>query len=204
MTIYSGDCKDRKEPPGILRTVGHRISFDIDPWRLKASSLPSKEPEPVPSTSGMNETSACLRLLLLMTLQLCHLIPTLPPPVSNSSCLFTRCQRLYVWPFPLHSGRNLSLDHLAPGIISSFCLFGPCTEFVYLPVLLTYFFIAVFCFISGLSFLISSLMVVIQSLTFSTYYFNSIFFLSDVSFISCSFLSQMFGDSWLSHVSLDT
>ena len=53
---------------------------------------PSKEPEPVPSTSGMNETSACLRLLLLMTLQLYHLRPTLPPPVSNSSCLFTQCQ----------------------------------------------------------------------------------------------------------------
>ena len=40
MTIYSGDCKDRKEPPGVLRTVGHRISVDIDTWRPKASSLP--------------------------------------------------------------------------------------------------------------------------------------------------------------------
>lgn len=48
--------------------------------------------------------------------------------------LLTICLILSVWPFPLHSGRNLSLDHLAPGIISSFCLFGPCTEFVYLPV----------------------------------------------------------------------
>ena len=30
-----------------------------------------------------------LRLLLLMILQLYHLLPPLPPPVSNSSCLFT-------------------------------------------------------------------------------------------------------------------
>ena len=36
-----------------------------------------------------------LCLLLLMTLQLYHLAPPLPPPVSNSSCLFTCCQPLY-------------------------------------------------------------------------------------------------------------
>ena len=36
-----------------------------------------------------------LRLLLLTILQLYHLPPPLPPPVSNSSCLFTRCQPLY-------------------------------------------------------------------------------------------------------------
>ena len=35
-----------------------------------------------------------LRLLLLTILQLYHLPPPLPPPVSNSSCLFTRCQPL--------------------------------------------------------------------------------------------------------------
>ena len=35
-----------------------------------------------------------LHLLLLMTLQLYHLPPLLPPPVSNS-CLFTLCQSLY-------------------------------------------------------------------------------------------------------------
>lgn len=120
--------------------------------------------------------------------------------VSLNHLSYTSCLA-----FSIAFWENLSLDHLAPGIISSFCLFGPCIEFVYLPVLLTYFFIAVFCFISAISFLISSLMAVIQSLTFFTYYFNSIFFLSDVSFISCSFVSHMFGDSWLSpHVSLDT
>ena len=36
-----------------------------------------------------------LPLLLLMILQLCHLPPPLPPPVSDSSCLFTPCQPLY-------------------------------------------------------------------------------------------------------------
>ena len=35
-----------------------------------------------------------LHLLLLTTLQLAHLPSFLPPPVSNSSCLFTRCQPL--------------------------------------------------------------------------------------------------------------
>ena len=35
-----------------------------------------------------------LRLLLLTILQLYHLPPPLPPPVSISSCLFTRCQPL--------------------------------------------------------------------------------------------------------------
>ena len=37
-----------------------------------------------------------LCFLLLMTLQLYHLPPPLPPPVSNSSCLSTRCQLLDV------------------------------------------------------------------------------------------------------------
>ena len=36
-----------------------------------------------------------LCLLLLTILQLCHLPPPVPPPVSNSSCLFTPCQPLY-------------------------------------------------------------------------------------------------------------
>ena len=35
-----------------------------------------------------------LPLLLLMILQLCHLPPPLPPPVSSSSCLSTQCQLL--------------------------------------------------------------------------------------------------------------
>ena len=34
-------------------------------------------------------------LLLLTILHFYHLSPPLPPPVSNSCCLFTRCQPLY-------------------------------------------------------------------------------------------------------------
>ena len=54
----------------------------------------SRESEPVPSTSGMSEIAVALHLLLLTILQPYH--PPLPPPpsVSNSSCLFTRCQLL--------------------------------------------------------------------------------------------------------------
>ena len=55
----------------------------------------SKEPEPVPSTLGLSGISAYLHLLLLMILQLYHLSPPFPPPVSNSSHLFTWCQPLY-------------------------------------------------------------------------------------------------------------
>ena len=47
------------------------------------------------STSGMSETAACPPLLLLTKLQLYHLPPPLPPPVSNSSCLFIQCQPLF-------------------------------------------------------------------------------------------------------------
>ena len=36
-----------------------------------------------------------LHLLSLTILQLYHFLPSLPPPVSSSSCLFTQCQPLY-------------------------------------------------------------------------------------------------------------
>ena len=36
-----------------------------------------------------------LHLLSLMILQLYHFLPSLPPPVSSPSCLFTQCQPLY-------------------------------------------------------------------------------------------------------------
>ena len=41
------------------------------------------------------ELQLALHLLLLMILQLYHLWPLPPPRVSNTSCLFTRCQPLY-------------------------------------------------------------------------------------------------------------
>ena len=56
----------------------------------------SKEPEYVPSSSGMQDIAAGFRLLLLMTLQL--YLPSAtssPPPVSSCSGLFTWCQPLY-------------------------------------------------------------------------------------------------------------
>ena len=55
----------------------------------------SKEQEHVPSMSGMSEIAACPQLLWLMIFQLYHFPPPLPPPISNSSCLFTRCPPLY-------------------------------------------------------------------------------------------------------------
>ena len=71
-------------------------------WGFLYSKSPTYEPSScelskmqtcVPSMSGMSEIALCL--LFLTTLQLYHLPPPLPPPVSNSSCLFTRCQPLY-------------------------------------------------------------------------------------------------------------
>ena len=59
--------------------------------RCECSSHPSKEPEP----QAWVTLQLALRLLLLTILQLSHLPPLLPPPISESSCLFTRCQPLY-------------------------------------------------------------------------------------------------------------
>ena len=63
--------------------------------RCKCASGSSKEPEPVPSMSGVSEIAACPLSPIVMILQLYHLPPPLPLPVSNSSCLFTRCQPPY-------------------------------------------------------------------------------------------------------------
>ena len=49
----------------------------------------------VPSMSSMSEIEVHPPPLLLWTLQLHRLPPLLPPPVRDSSCLFTRCQSLY-------------------------------------------------------------------------------------------------------------
>ena len=54
----------------------------------------SKEPDQCPQRQAWVRVQLALRLLLLMTLQCCHLTPPLPTPVS-SSCLFTRCQTPY-------------------------------------------------------------------------------------------------------------
>ena len=49
----------------------------------------------VPSISSMSEIEAHPPLLVVWTLHLHHLPPRLPPPVRDSSCLFTRCQSQY-------------------------------------------------------------------------------------------------------------
>ena len=48
----------------------------------------------MPSTSGVSDSAARPRLLLLTTHHLYHLRPPLPTPVSGSSCLLTGCQPL--------------------------------------------------------------------------------------------------------------
>ena len=63
--------------------------------RCAHASGSSKEPEQVPSMSGMSETVACPPSPVAEILQLYHLQPPLPPLVSNPSCLFTLCQPLY-------------------------------------------------------------------------------------------------------------
>ena len=50
----------------------------------------------VPSTSDMSDIAACPPLPVAdEILQLYHLPPSFPPPVSSSSSLFTQCQPLY-------------------------------------------------------------------------------------------------------------
>ena len=65
----------------------------------ESASNSSNEPEPVPSAAGKSDTGLALHLLWLTILQLHHLPPPpFPPPISNSSCLFTPapvCQLLY-------------------------------------------------------------------------------------------------------------
>lgn len=53
-----------------------------------------KEPEHVASMSCVMKLQLLLGLLLLTILQLFCLPPPLPPPVDNSSCLFTQHQSL--------------------------------------------------------------------------------------------------------------
>ena len=48
----------------------------------------SKEPESVPSTSGMSEIAACPLSPTANNPSALLLPPPLPPPLSNSSCLF--------------------------------------------------------------------------------------------------------------------
>ena len=68
-------------------------SFFFPKWVARIES--SKEPEPVPSISGMSETVACPPSPVADDPPAPHLPPPLPPPGSNSSCQFHWCQSLY-------------------------------------------------------------------------------------------------------------
>ena len=85
-------------------------------WTFKLQTFKDANVHPIPAKS-QNLCHRCqtwvklqlaLCLLLLMTLQLCHLPPPLPPLVGNSSCLFTPCQPLCTSCCTLSSVQSLS------------------------------------------------------------------------------------------------
>ena len=81
-----------------------------------------------------------LHLLLLMILQLYHLPPLLPPPVSNSSCAFTQCQPLYadcsdvLLSFSRHCTVRLKMFYF----LSLFFVYYFCDRY-YKPIILQYY-----------------------------------------------------------------
>ena len=62
--------------------------------RCERASDSSKEPKPVPSTSDVSDTAACPPSPIADDPSALP-SPTPSPPLSNSPCLFTRCQPLY-------------------------------------------------------------------------------------------------------------
>ena len=85
-------------------------------WTFKLQTFKDASVHPIP-TRSQNLCHRCqtwvklqlaLHLLLLTTLQLCHLPPPLPPPVRNSSCLFTPCQLLCTSCCTISSVQSLS------------------------------------------------------------------------------------------------
>ena len=77
-------CHEKKRAP--IQTTLDRFFKRVD--RTESG----KEPEPVPSASGVSEAAACppACLPLLPTLQLQTICRPPPPPVTNSSCLSLR------------------------------------------------------------------------------------------------------------------
>ena len=74
-------------------------------WQTSIEQVPYIQTFKLQTFKNVNVLA--LHLLLLMVLQFHHLLPSLPPPVSNSSYLFTGCQPLYAscWTTLLYSSR---------------------------------------------------------------------------------------------------
>ena len=66
----------------------HRISPTYEPSRGEFSKMRTC----VPSVSGVSEMATCPSSPIAADLQLYHLSPPLPPPVTNSSPLFIQRQ----------------------------------------------------------------------------------------------------------------
>ena len=81
-----------------------------------------------------------LHLLLLTILQLYHLPPLLPPPVSNSSCAFTQCQPLYAdcSDVLLYFSRHCTIRLKMFYFLSLFFVYYFCDRY-YKPIILQYY-----------------------------------------------------------------
>ena len=88
----------------------------------------SKEPELVPSTSGVSEIAACPPSPIADNPSALPCpTPSLTPPISNSSCLFTLCQPLYA-----SCCRTIVLFKvLCCKILNVFFIFCVCLFFIY-------------------------------------------------------------------------
>ena len=127
--------------------VNTRLCVGHFPWReIQYSKSPTYEPSScelskmrtcIPSTSGVSEIAACPSSPIADDPSALPSPTSSPPPVSNSSCLFTRCQALYasrytvLLPFSRYCAVRLKMFSLF------LCLFCVCFVFV------LYFF---FCF----------------------------------------------------------
>ena len=120
--------------------VNTRLCVGHFPWReIQYSKSPTYEPSScelskmrtcIPSTSGVSEIAACPSSPIADDPSALPSPTSSPPPVSNSSCLFTRCQALYasrytvLLPFSRYCAVRLKMFSLF------LCLFCVCFVFV--------------------------------------------------------------------------
>ena len=101
-THWGGFLVTTKKGRGVLLRIFFLIFSTVSPLhtnlqfvnfqRCERASGSSKEPEPVPSASGLSEIAACPPPPIADNPST---LPLLPPPVSNSSCLFMQWQPLH-------------------------------------------------------------------------------------------------------------